>query len=79
MRSVLTNPVLWLLVSLTLGLAPFSPEPHVVGKLRWVLGGAAGMSAVDWLDLLLHLTPWLLLLYAVLVRIGLKSDFAGHR
>ena len=70
--------MLWLFVSLTLGLAPFSPEPHVVGKLRWVLGGAAGMSVVDWLDLLLHLTPWLLLLYAVLVRIGPKSGFAGR-
>ena len=47
MRSIFKNPVLWLIVSLTLGLAPFSPEPHVVGKLCWVLGGAAGMSAVD--------------------------------
>ena len=70
--------MLWLFVSLTLGLAPFSPEPHVVGKLRWVLGGAAGMSVVDWLDLLLHLTPWLLLLHAVLVRIRPKSGFAGR-
>ena len=79
MKSVFNNPVLWLLVSLTLGLAPFSPEPHVVGKLRWVLGGAAGMSVVDWLDLLLHLTPWLLLLYAVLIRIRRGSGFAGRK
>lgn len=78
MRSALKNPVLWLFVSLTLGLAPFSPEPHVVGKLRWVLGGAAGMSVIDWLDLLLHLTPWLLLLYAVLVRIRRGSGFTGR-
>ena len=79
MRSVFNNPVLWLFVSLTLGLAPFSPEPHVVGKLRWVLGGAAGMSVVDWLDLLLHLTPWLLLLYAVLIRIRPGLGFAGPK
>ena len=78
MRSIFKNPVLWLFVSLTLGLAPFSPEPHVVGKLRWVLGGAAGMSVIDWLDLLLHLTPWLLLLYAVLGRIRRGSGFAGR-
>lgn len=76
MRATLKNPVLWLLASLTLGLAPYSPEPHVVGKLRWVLGGAAGMSVIDWLDLLLHLTPWLLLLYAVLVRIRRGSGLA---
>lgn len=79
MKSVFNNPVLWLLASLTLGLAPFSPEPHVVGKLRWVLGGAAGMAVIDWLDLLLHLTPWLLLLYAVLVRIRPKAGFAGRK
>ena len=24
-----------LLASFTLGLAPFLPEPHVIGKLRW--------------------------------------------
>ncbi len=79
MTSIFKNPVLWLFVSLTLGLAPFTPEPHVVGKLRWVLGGAAGMSVVDWLDMLLHLTPWLLLLYAVLARIRRGSGFAGRK
>ena len=26
------------LFCLTLGLAPFTPEPHLVGKLRWVAG-----------------------------------------
>jgi hypothetical protein len=40
--------------SLTLGLAPFVPEPHLFGKIRWVLGGAAGMEALDVGDLLLH-------------------------
>jgi hypothetical protein len=79
MRAVFKNPVLWLFVSLTLGLAPFSPEPHVVDKLRWVLGGAAGMLAMDWLDLLLHLTPWLLLLYAVLFRIRSRPGSADRK
>lgn len=48
-----------LLAALTLGLAPFVPEPHVIGKLRWVLGGAAGMTPMDALDLALHGAPWL--------------------
>ncbi|MFK8003430.1 MAG: hypothetical protein AB8H86_27915 [Polyangiales bacterium] len=48
-----------LLASLTLGLAPFVPEPHLVGKIRWVLGGAEGMSLVDWGDLAMHGAPWL--------------------
>lgn len=48
-----------LLASLTLGLAPFVPEPHLLGKLRWVAGGADGMAAADWFDLALHGAPWL--------------------
>ena len=47
-----------LLVCLTLGLAPFVPEPHLVGKLRWVAGGANGMQPVDYFDLILHGSPW---------------------
>ena len=38
-----------LLFCLTLGLAPYTPEPHIVGKLRWLWGGAQGMQALDWL------------------------------
>ena len=54
-----------LLFSLTLGLAPFTPEPHLVGKLRWVAGGAVGMGATDWFDLAMHGAPWVWLLGAV--------------
>ena len=49
-----------ILLCLTLGLAPFFPEPHVVGKLRWVLGGAKGMQPMDYFDLLLHGFPFIL-------------------
>lgn len=42
---------------LTLGLAPYLPEPHILGKLRWVIGGAAGMAPTDWFDLVLHGSP----------------------
>jgi hypothetical protein len=52
-----------LVASLLLGLAPFLPEPHIVGKIRWVLGGAKGMQAMDYLDLLYHSVPWLFLIY----------------
>ena len=51
-----------LLASLTLGLAPFVPEPHLIGKLRWVFGGANGMGLVDWGDLAMHGAPWVWLL-----------------
>jgi hypothetical protein len=58
-----------LLVSLTLGLAPFTPEPHIVGKIRWVAGGAVGMQGIDWFDLVLHGAPWLFLIYVLGQRI----------
>ena len=48
---------------LTLGLTPYFPEPHLIGKIRWIAGGAKGMSKIDWWDVILHGTPWLVLIY----------------
>jgi rhodanese-related sulfurtransferase len=45
-----------------LGLAPFFPEPHLLGKIKWVMGGAVGMQPLDWFDLIYHGSPWILLL-----------------
>ena len=63
--------LLWpLLACVTLGLAPFVPEPHLVGKIRWVAGGAVGMQPRDWLDLAMHAAPfvWLLVTAALVLR-----------
>lgn len=65
MRS-LTFPIV---VCLTLGLAPFRPEPHIVGKIRWLIGGGDGMVAADWFDLLFHGAPWVWLV-VVAVRLA---------
>ena len=67
-RSRATRLALPLVAALSLGLAPFLPEPHVIGKLRWVAGGATGMAPMDWLDLVFHGAPgaWLLGEIAVL-------------
>lgn len=53
---------------LTLGLAPFAPEPHVWGKLKWVMGGAVGMQPMDWFDLLMHGLPFLLLIRLIILN-----------
>lgn len=50
-----------LIACLTLGLAPYFPEPHILGKVRWVAGGAVGMQPMDWFDLVWHGLPFLLL------------------
>lgn len=59
------------MVSLTLGLAPFVPEPHIVEKLRMLASGTLS-KPIDILDLLMHGTPWLLLVLR-LARLGLGS------
>jgi len=58
--------MVWAFASLTLGLAPFVPEPHIIGKIRWVAGGANGMTGMDWFDLLFHGFPWVFLGYWVI-------------
>ena len=53
--------VLLIVLCLTLGLAPFAPEPHLWEKLKMLAAGRL-VEWLDWFDLLLHATPWLLLL-----------------
>jgi hypothetical protein len=59
------NILLALIASLTLGLAPFLPEPHLFGKIRWLFGGAEGMQAMDWFDLAMHAAPWVWLIVEI--------------
>ena len=40
--------------SLTLGLAPFAPEPHIWEKIRWISTGQMPSESIYWLDLLMH-------------------------
>ena len=44
----------------TLGLAPFTPEPHIWEKLRMLAQGAL-TKPIDMLDLAFHGAPWVLL------------------
>jgi hypothetical protein len=76
MKALLNDWRLLLMMSLTLGLAPFFPEPHLVGKIRWIAGGANGMKLIDWADALMHGLPWLLLIRALVVRfmLGKKPE-----
>lgn len=63
-----------LVVALTLGLAPFTPEPHIWGKLKWIAGGANGMQVMDWFDFALHGTPWFFLFIAVYKEIKSRKQ-----
>jgi len=54
-----------LVIALTLGLAPFTPEPHILEKLRMLVAGEL-TRPLDWFDLVLHGAPWLILLAKIL-------------
>lgn len=62
MEKMLANlPWAVLIVAcLTLGLAPFNP-PHIWEKLQMLVRGRL-VRPLDWFDLILHGTPWVLLL-----------------
>jgi hypothetical protein len=67
--KIIDNWKIVLLLCLTLGLAPFYPEPHIVGKVNWILGGAVDMKLMDWFDVLLHGFPYILLLRLLIIKL----------
>ena len=52
---------LLIVLCLTLGLAPFTPQPHLWEKLGMLASGNL-TEPLDMFDLLLHGFPWLLLM-----------------
>jgi hypothetical protein len=62
-KSQLLNALLFCVVP---GLLPFSAEPHIVGKVRWVMGGAVGMQPMDYFDLVLHGSPFVYLAFVLI-------------
>ncbi len=76
-KKLQQNWKLFLIASLTLGLAPFTP-PHIVGKLKWIIGGKAfsgeqAMQLQDWFDVLLHGTPWVFLIISTVLNLSALS------
>lgn len=63
-----------IILCLTLGLAPFFPEPHIFGKVKWIIGGAEGMKPMDWFDVALHGFPYVLLVRLIIIKgLGITS------
>lgn len=44
---------LFIIAGFFLGFSPLN-EPHLFGKINWVIGGAVEMKLMDWLDLVMH-------------------------
>ena len=68
MKSLYNNWRIIILACLTLGMAPFFPEPHLWGKLKWVAGGAIDMTLKDWFDILVHGFPFVLLIRILIIK-----------
>ncbi|WP_340692663.1 hypothetical protein [Hyphomonas sp.] len=63
--------IIVIVACLTLGLAPFTPEPHIWEKLKMLTAGTL-KRPVDIFDFFLHAGPWFLLM-AKLARMGLTK------
>jgi hypothetical protein len=68
-----------ILLCLTLGLAPFLPEPHILGKIKWLAGGGNGMGPMDYFDVVLHGFPFVLLLRLIIVTIVKRTAQANSK
>ena len=71
--KIINNWKFVVLLCLTLGLAPFFPEPHILGKLKWLYGRAVGMKFMDWFDVVLHGFPFVLLLRLIILKLTKKN------
>jgi len=61
-----------ILLCLTLGLAPFSPEPHIWEKLKMLFAGNL-VKPIDIFDFLLHGAPFILLILKLIRTFFIKS------
>ena len=66
----------FIVLSLFLGLAPFFPEPHLVEKIQMLMNGNLG-KPLDMFDLLLHGTPWVLLVVKLSLIFNRKRQTAS--
>ena len=67
---------LLIVLCLSLGLAPFTPEPHLLEKLKMLAAGELS-KLIDLFDLVLHGTPWILLIIKLLLPLSAKPERPG--
>ncbi len=69
LQSLLAGIPLWAVIflCLTLGLAPFTPEPHIWEKLKMLAAGTL-TRPIDIFDLALHGAPFVLLVLKLPLR-----------
>ncbi|WP_240910083.1 RND transporter [Desulfopila sp. IMCC35008] len=61
-----------IVAALLLGLAPFSPAPHIVEKATMLLNGTL-VKPIDIFDLLFHLSPTILVICKLCIKPSKQS------
>lgn len=72
----LINQLPWLVIiilTITLGLAPYSPQPHIIEKLILLTNGQLS-TPVDIFDFLMHLSPFILLTLKIIISLKDKAQ-----
>jgi hypothetical protein len=64
---------LLIILCLTLGLAPFTPEPHIWEKLEMLMSGDL-TEAIDIFDLIMHAKPWVLLIIKLVTMLKSRPE-----
>lgn len=57
--------------AVTIGLAPFAPEPHVIEKLKMLSAGNLARP-IDIFDLVMHGSPWVLIILKTIRQFAVK-------
>lgn len=52
-NSANSNQLILIALLAFLGVSPIG-DPHLIGKVNWVAGGAVGMEPMDWFDFAMH-------------------------
>ena len=69
LKGMFNNWAVVLVLCATLGFAPYFPEPHLFNRYRWWYYGGAGMMPVDYMDLLMHASPFFMLLRLMVLAV----------
>jgi hypothetical protein len=78
MRWLDRIPLVWLVVlALWMAVAPITPEPHLIEKLR-MLGQGTLSRPLDIFDLFIHAMPLVLLVLRLWHRLMATRDGAGE-
>jgi len=64
------------IIAVALGLAPFSPEPHMWEKLKMLFAGTLGRP-IDIFDLVMHGAPAVLLIIKLVRMYGVRHTGDG--